>query len=90
MAELVIIGILLLLVVAGFIGLLNSEDRYSKMTEEEFEAEAKRSSAIGAAVMGMQEILEPSRKVEYIRQEKTEAERADAGDKSTGGTPTKP
>lgn len=37
------------------------------MSEEEFEAEAKRVSMLGAAVMGLQKVPEPKR-VEYIMQ----------------------
>lgn len=60
-----------------------SGDRYSKMTEEEFEAEAKRSSSIGSAVAGLQKIIDPSHHVEYTeeQQQRIEADGAELGDK---------
>ena len=60
----VVVLILLALVVYG-IARAASGDRYSKMTEEEFEAEAKRSSAMGAAVAAFQKTFDPSHHVEY-------------------------
>ena len=87
MATFIILGIIVALIVGGIVGLVNSEDRYSKMTEEEFDAEAKRSSAMGAALVGLQKVLEPSRKVEFIRQKKVEADRTDIGDTPEAGAP---
>jgi hypothetical protein len=51
------------------------------MSEEEFEAEAKRASLLGAAVMGLQKVLEPKR-VEYImqRDKRVEGDSAEASD----------
>jgi hypothetical protein len=56
--------------------------RYSEMTEEEFEAEAKRSSAMGAAVIGLQKTIDPSHPVEHIQeQQRIEADGAQSGDR---------
>jgi hypothetical protein len=46
-----------------------SGDRYSKMTDEEFEAEAKRSSAMGAAIISLQKAVDPSHRVEYVEEQ---------------------
>ncbi|MGH9740184.1 MAG: hypothetical protein ACRD4X_16610, partial [Candidatus Acidiferrales bacterium] len=42
-----------------------SGDRYANMTEEEFEKEARRSSKVGSAVIGLQKIVDPGHRVEY-------------------------
>jgi hypothetical protein len=74
-------------VIAAIIGIVKfiSGDRYSKMTEEEFEAEAKRGSRIGGALLEVQKLANPSLKVEYLRQQdkRVEGEQADAGDGDT-------
>jgi hypothetical protein len=51
-------------------GIVNAVARnpYSEMTEEEFEAEAKRSSHIAPALMSLQKILDPSHRVEYVQE----------------------
>ena len=81
--------IVLIAVIVGLgallVGITSGDDRYARMSDEEFEKEAQRGSALGAAVMGLQKILEPQRKVETIRQEKTEAESAESGDRPPDG-----
>ena len=59
-----------------------SGDRYAKMTGEEFEAEAKRSSKMGAAVIGFQKVIDPGHRVEYVQEQQTQiqAETAESGD----------
>lgn len=61
-------------------GFTAGKDRYAAMTEEAFEAEAKRSSLLGAAVMGLQKVFEPKR-VQYImqRDKRVEGDSAEAG-----------
>jgi hypothetical protein len=61
---------------------LASGDRYANMTEEEFEAEAKRSSSMGAAIGAVQKIIDPGHRVEYVEQQnrRVEADGAEAGD----------
>ncbi|MBI3663542.1 MAG: hypothetical protein HY234_10915 [Acidobacteria bacterium] len=77
-----VILVVVLAVVALIVGFTTGKDRYAEMTEEEFEAEAKRSSLLGAAVMGLQKVLEPKR-VEYIlqRDNRVEGDSAEAGDR---------
>jgi septal ring-binding cell division protein DamX len=64
-----VIGLILLgLVVAGILASIGQQDRYATMSEEEFEAEAQRTSALGGAFLAIQNIVEPQRKVEYLLQ----------------------
>ena len=55
---------------------------YAEMTEEEFEAEAKRSSHLGSAIAAAQSIIDPGHRVEYVQEQKQriEAESAVSGD----------
>lgn len=61
--------------------------RYEEMTEEEFEAEAKRSSRVGGALLEFQKAVDPSHKVEYVqsKEKHAEAESAESGDKPQTG-----
>jgi hypothetical protein len=65
-----------------------SGDEYSEMTEEEFEAEAKRRSHIGPALMTVQKMIDPNHHVEYVREEKerVEADSAESGDRPSRET----
>jgi hypothetical protein len=67
-----------------------SGNRYAEMSGEEFEAEAKRSSHIGPALMTVQKIIDPNHHVEYLREEKEriEADSAESGDRP--GKETRP
>lgn len=64
-----------------------SHNPYAEMTGEEFEEEAKKSSAIGAAIMTMQKIVDPDHHVEYVQeqQQKIEADGAESGDRPKAG-----
>jgi len=64
-----------------------SRDRYSNMSKEEFEREAKRSSRMGAAVAGLQKIIDPAHRAEYIQEqrERLEADGAESGDRPQTG-----
>jgi len=81
MATIVILAVIVV-VVALIIGVATGKDRYAEMSEEEFEAEAKRASMLGAAVMGLQKVLEPKH-VEYMMQRDKKVE----GDHSVSGDP---
>jgi hypothetical protein len=78
------------IVIGAIIGIVKfiSGDRYAKMTEEEFEAEAKRGSRIGGALLEVQKLANPSLKVEYLRQQdkRVEGEQADTGDGDASGS----
>lgn len=82
-----VIGVALLVLIVYGIAKAASGDRYSKMTEEEFEAEAKRSSAMGAAVAAFQKTFDPSHHVEYTQEEqqRIEADGSELGDKPNAG-----
>jgi hypothetical protein len=62
-----------ILIVAGAIGALgyviSRPSHYSKMTEGEFEADTKRSSILGAVVIGLERSLR-RREAEYMIEEK--------------------
>jgi ABC-type bacteriocin/lantibiotic exporter with double-glycine peptidase domain len=67
-----------------------SGDRYSEMTEKEFEEEAKRRSMIGAGVAEFQKVFDPSHHVEYIQEQdqRIEADGAESGDRPEPGSST--
>lgn len=86
-----IIAAVILVVIFVAIVKAMSGDRYAKMTEEEFEAEAKRSSTLSVAVAGLQKIVDPSHKIEMMQEQeqRIEAERSESGDRpETGPTQT--
>jgi hypothetical protein len=81
------LGMLVLLgVIWALIRAVTAKDRYAEMTEEEFEAEAKKVSAMGAGLQEFQRIVE-GRRVEYMLQQDkhVEADEADSGDKPKPG-----
>jgi hypothetical protein len=84
-------GVLVVIAVVAGIVLLASGDRYSRMSDKEFEEEAKRGSAIGGAVLELQKILGGPRHVEYLqkRDKRVEEERAESGDRPQTGTDVK-
>jgi hypothetical protein len=86
MIDAVILLILIALVVAIAKAVM-SKGRYDKMSEQEFNEEAKRVSMRGAGVAEFQRIVDPSHKVEYLqlRDKKVEAEETDAGDRPEAG-----
>ena len=80
MATIVILA-MIVAVVALIIGVAAGKDRYAEMSEEEFEAEAKRVSPLGAAVMEMHKFLQPTR-VEFMRkrEKRVEGDSAESSD----------
>jgi len=87
MVYLIALGILLLIV----IGIMKAASgrHYEDMTEEEFEAEAKRRSSMGVAVGRLQKIIDPGHSTEHIteQQQRTEADRTNSGDRPEPGLP---
>jgi hypothetical protein len=63
----VIVAVLVALIVT-----LGAKDRHSEMTEEEFEAEAKRVSMMGAGVVELHRAFQPNR----VKQVVAERQRA--------------
>ena len=90
--EYVAIAVVFILVVAGIWHAATGKSRYAEMTEEEFEEEARRGSPVGNALMSVQGIIEPNRKVEYVlRQDKRFAgEAAESGDRPPNHAPAPP
>jgi len=82
-----VIGVLIVIVVIGGIVALAPGDRYSRMSDKEFEEEAKRGSRIGGGVLELQKILGGPRHVEYLqkRDKHGEAERSESGDRPDAG-----
>jgi hypothetical protein len=84
----VFVAALIILIIYAIVS-ASSRGRYANMTEEEFEAEARRSSRLGAAVSGFQKIVDPGHRVEYVQQqnERVEADGAESGDDPDTGKP---
>lgn len=61
------IGVVVALVIA-LIVTLGAKDRHSEMTEEEFEAEAKRVSAMGAGIVELHKMFQPARVKQYVQE----------------------
>lgn len=57
-----------IVLVVMFIAVLGAKDPHAKMTEEEFEEEAKRSSAIGAGVLELHKVFQPTRVKQYVEE----------------------
>ncbi len=84
MVSLLLFVVFVVVLIAIVIGVAGS-DRYSKMTEEEFEAEAERSSLLGAAMLATQKLIQPSRAQAMIEQKK----RVEKDATAAGGEPPK-
>lgn len=79
----VILLIVLVVLLVAIIRVVAGSDRHAKMTEEEFEAEAKRVSMQGVALAEFQKHVDPIHKVEYLlqRDKHVEAESSESGDR---------
>ena len=57
-------------------------DRYSEMSDQEFEAEARHASQLAPALIGLQKIVDPNHHVEFVeeQQQRVEADAAQSGD----------
>ena len=64
MEYFIALGILLLILI-GIMKVAGSR-HYEDITEQEFEAEAKRGSSMGAAVGRLQEVIDPGHSTEHI------------------------
>lgn len=65
---------------------------YANMTEQQFEREAKRSSKVAAAVIGLQKAVDPGHRVEYPQAQvlRAEADTAALGDSPQTAAPGAP
>ncbi|MGH9861258.1 MAG: hypothetical protein ACRD5F_14650 [Candidatus Acidiferrales bacterium] len=90
--EYVVIAVVFMLVAAGILHAVMGRSRYANMTEQEFEEEARRGSPAGNALMSVQGIIEPNRKVEYVLQQdkRFEGESAESGDRPPDDSPAPP
>jgi len=82
MIYIIMLGIFVALLLA-IIRVAAGDDRYKEMSEEEFEAEAKRVSMTGVAMTELQKHIDPQHKVEYLaqRDKHVEADSSESGDK---------
>jgi len=72
--------------IGALIYVLGSPDRHQHMSEQEFEAEVKRGSPLGAAFMGVEKVLRPHQ-IEQVLNQKHKIEKgvSVAGDPPTTG-----
>jgi len=87
----IILLIILVALLLTIIRVAAGDDPHATMTEEEFEAEAKRASMTGVAMTELQKHIDPSHKVEYLaqRDKHFEADSSESGDKPPA-PPAKP
>lgn len=85
------IAVLVIALLIGVILSVGRKGRYSEMTEEEFNEEARRVSMRGVGVAEFQKFVDPSHKVEYLQQrdKHVEAEEEDSGDRPSPGEKSK-
>jgi hypothetical protein len=83
MPEYLVVVLIVGAAVAALIYVIARPNPYSSMTEEEFEEDAKRGSALGTAVLGVERILR-RREADYLIEEKL---RVDKNAASVGGEP---
>jgi len=80
----IVVGFIALVLIGVLIYVLGTPDRHAEMTEEEFEAEAKRGSPLGAAFMGVEKVLR-AKEIENVLLQK---ERVEKGYTISGDPPT--
>jgi hypothetical protein len=85
MAYVIGTGILVLIII-GIVKAARGR-HYERMTEEEFEAEAKRGSGIGSAVGSLQKIIDSAHSTEHMveQQQRLEADSTNSGDRPKPG-----
>jgi hypothetical protein len=81
-----IVGFLALAVVGTLVYVvrrITGRNRYTDMTGQEFEAEAKRTSPAFGLMLAIQKLIDPGHHVEYIKrqQDNLEADESDSGDR---------
>ncbi len=86
----IVLFVLVAVVVALIVGITAGKDRFAEMSEDEFEAEAKRASLLGAAVMEMHKFLQPTR-VEFMRKrdKRVEGDSSEASDPPPDAPPAR-
>jgi hypothetical protein len=77
-----IAGVTVVVLVVAFIAVLGAKEDMSDVSEEEFEAEAKRSSMIGAGVAELHKAFQPNRVKTYVEEKYRMREKmSNSGDK---------
>ncbi len=80
-----IAAVIVVALVLAFIAVLGKKEDLSDMTEEEFEAEAKRSSMIGAGVAELHKAFQPNRVKQYVEEKhRVREKKSFSGDKPHG------
>jgi hypothetical protein len=84
------VAIVMLVVIAGIVALIvafaGGKDRYAEMTEQEFEEEAKRSSALSGAFSEFHKFFQPKRTEYMLRRDKrVEGQQKVSGDPPSTG-----
>ncbi len=88
MLETVIIALIALVPIGILVYLLGRPNPYSKMTDEEFEEDTKRSSILGSVIIGAERALR-RREADYVIEQKLRVEKdaTQSGDKPHPGNP---
>jgi len=71
----IVVALVALFLIAVLVHVLGSPDKHAEMTEEEFEAEVKRGSLLGAAFMGVEKALR-TKEIENVLVHKERVEKA--------------
>ena len=82
MADSLLFVLIVVLVIGALIYVIGRPNRYSKMTDEDFEADAKKGSILGSVVIGMERSLR-RREADLVIEQKLRIERdaTPSGDK---------
>ena len=65
----ILFAVVVLLLIA-LVVVMGSPDRYAKMSQIEFDADAERKSLLGAAMVGVEKALRPERAEQVLEQKK--------------------
>ena len=65
----ILFAVVILLLIA-LVAVMGSPDRYTKMSQKEFDADAERKSVLGAAMVGVEKALRPERAEQVLEQKK--------------------
>ena len=82
----IVVALVALVLIGALIYVLGPPDRHQQMSEEEFEAEVKRGSYLGAAFIGLERVLRPHQIEQVVTQkQKVEKGISVAGDRPVSG-----
>jgi hypothetical protein len=70
------------LLLIALVAVMGGPDRYTKMSQKEFDEDAERKSLLGAAMVGVEKALRPERAQQVLEQKKrVEKDATPSGDK---------